>query len=306
MAERRMTSIAVMLSDKLLQLAPKSILLYQYLMLNADDDGLLANARFVMSIVKAKENNMQELIQGGFLLRFESGVVAIVHWRIHNQIRKDRYKPSAYLEERRKIWVLESGHYTLDGGGVPLEELMKPGKPSGNQSATQNRVDKDRTDEDSIGQVSLGDVSICEDSIDKDSPAAPPAQGSSVSLSDHDYLNHVLSLYRSCCQGLAYCDELSEDDKQQILHLKAIGWTPEDFAAYFRQVNKYPYLKGHGEYGWVASITWLTQEDNVRKVKSGRYAPGKNNQKQTHNIMQPSGELGKAELEAIQKLLRTG
>jgi hypothetical protein len=41
-------------------------------------------------------------------------VVVIKHWRIHNYIQKDRYKPTKYTEEMAQLTVKESGGYTLD------------------------------------------------------------------------------------------------------------------------------------------------------------------------------------------------
>jgi len=42
-------------------------------------------------------------IRLNFVIPFESGIVVIKHWKIHNYIQKDRYKPTMYQEEKSKL-----------------------------------------------------------------------------------------------------------------------------------------------------------------------------------------------------------
>ncbi|MGE4465846.1 hypothetical protein, partial [Sphaerochaeta sp.] len=41
-----------------------------------------------------------------------SGVVVIKHWRMHNYIKKDRYKETVYTEEKGQLDIKENGSYT--------------------------------------------------------------------------------------------------------------------------------------------------------------------------------------------------
>lgn len=114
MANRRMISQTVIDSDAFLSLDPMSRLLYYELAARADDDGLCNKMIFVMLICKASETNLTELINKGFLIRFDSGVCAIVHWYIHNQVRKDRYHASVYKTERDALVINRNHLYMIN------------------------------------------------------------------------------------------------------------------------------------------------------------------------------------------------
>ena len=86
--------------------------LYFHLLLRADDDGFLKNAKTIMRTVGASQDDMKLLIAKQYLILFDSGTIVIKHWRIHNYIKKDRYKPTD-CEEARLIDVNDKGEYIL-------------------------------------------------------------------------------------------------------------------------------------------------------------------------------------------------
>ena len=99
MAIRRMFLKEHLESDEFLALPSESRLLYVYLCLEADDDGFLQGKNRVMTMLRSKPRHLQALIDGGFLLEFDSGATVIKYWRLNNQIRKDRYTPTKYKAE---------------------------------------------------------------------------------------------------------------------------------------------------------------------------------------------------------------
>lgn len=129
-----MFSPDIVSSDAFLEMPTSSRELYFQLGMNADDDGFV-NPKKIMRMIGAGEDDLKVLLAKRFLLPFESGVVVIKHWRIHNQIRKDRYKATRYLDERGLISLKDNGSYT---------ELATNGQPLGNQQATQVRLGKVR------------------------------------------------------------------------------------------------------------------------------------------------------------------
>ena len=135
MAVRRMFSISIVDSDVFLDLPPGAQNLYFHLNLRADDDGFVNNPRMVMRIVGAQEEDLAALLERGFLLSFDNGVVAVTHWRVHNRIRKDRYVPTRYREQLSRLSLLPDGAYAELPG--PPED---PWQPDGNQTATQVRL----------------------------------------------------------------------------------------------------------------------------------------------------------------------
>ena len=112
MAERRMFAKTIVLSDAFLDMPPSTRCLYFTLGMFADDDGFVNNPKSIMRQAGASLDDMNILIAKKFIISFESGVIVIKHWRIHNYIQKDRYKGTKYLEEKGQIETDEKGAYT--------------------------------------------------------------------------------------------------------------------------------------------------------------------------------------------------
>lgn len=141
MAERRMFAKTIIDSDAFLDMPLSTQALYFHLSMRADDDGFVNNPKKVQRMIGASDDDLKVLLVKHFLIPFESGIVVIKHWRIHNYIRNDRYKETAYQEEKAQLEVKDNGAYTLpDTVGIPV------GIPNGYQMETQSkdRIGKDR------------------------------------------------------------------------------------------------------------------------------------------------------------------
>ncbi len=112
MAERRMFAKTIVLSDAFLDMPLSARCLYFTLGMFADDDGFVNNPKSIMRQVGASVDDLNLLIAKRFILTFDSGIIVIKHWRIHNYIQKDRYKESKYIEEKATLMVDEKGAYT--------------------------------------------------------------------------------------------------------------------------------------------------------------------------------------------------
>ena len=112
MADRRMFAKTIIDSDAFLDMPLSSQSLYFHLSMRADDDGFLNNPKKVQRMIGASDDDLKLLIAKKFLIPFESGVVVIKHWRIHNYIQKDRYKESKYIEEKTTLTIDQNGAYT--------------------------------------------------------------------------------------------------------------------------------------------------------------------------------------------------
>ena len=112
MAERRMFSKTVIDSDAFIEMPLSSQALYFHLSMRADADGFVNNPNRIRNDVGASADDLQLLIAKRFVIAFESGVIVIKHWRIHNYIQSDRYKPTVYLKERSTLMVCENKAYT--------------------------------------------------------------------------------------------------------------------------------------------------------------------------------------------------
>ena len=112
MAERRMFAKTIVLSDAFLDMPLSARCLYFTLGMLADDDGFVNSPKSIMRQAGASVDDLNLLIAKRFILTFESGIIVIKHWRIHNYIQKDRYKESKYLDEKATLVVDEKGAYT--------------------------------------------------------------------------------------------------------------------------------------------------------------------------------------------------
>ena len=145
MAERRMMAIRIIDDDAFLDLPSEARLLYYDLTMRADDDGFITPKK-VMRLIGATQKDLNALVESGFLIQFESGVVAITHWRTSNTLRKDRYTPTDYQEEFSQLTVI-NGRYercvrqpavveVSDSEGAHGNQLATSGEPDGNHPAS--------------------------------------------------------------------------------------------------------------------------------------------------------------------------
>lgn len=113
MAERRMFAKTIIDSDAFLDMPHSTQLLYFHLSMRADDDGFINNPKNIMRMIGCKDDDLKILLTKKFLLPFESGVVVIKHWQIHNYIQKDRYRETKYKEEKAMLQLDENKAYTM-------------------------------------------------------------------------------------------------------------------------------------------------------------------------------------------------
>lgn len=100
MAERRMFAKTIIDSDAFLDMPLSSQALYFHLSMRADDDGFINNPKKIQRMIGASDDDIRLLEAKRFIISFDSGVIVIKHWKIHNYIQKDRYKPTLYSEEK--------------------------------------------------------------------------------------------------------------------------------------------------------------------------------------------------------------
>ena len=148
MAERRMFAKTIIDSDAFLDMPLSTQSLYFHLSMRADDDGFINNPKKIQRMVGGSEDDLKLLIAKSFLIPFESGVVVIKHWKIHNYIRSDRYRATAYQEEKQRLFVKDNNAYTLEPPVV--DDCLPVGIPNGDKGETQDRLGKDRLGKESI------------------------------------------------------------------------------------------------------------------------------------------------------------
>lgn len=114
MAERRMFAKKITESDAFLDMPSSTQMLYFHLSMNADDDGFVNNPKKIQRMCGASDDDFKLLVAKSFVILFESGVIVIKHWKMHNYIQSDRYKPTDYMEEKSMLGLKQNKAYTLD------------------------------------------------------------------------------------------------------------------------------------------------------------------------------------------------
>ena len=186
MAERRMFTQKIIDSDAFLDMPLSTQSLYFHLNMRADDDGFVNNPKRIQRTIGASDDDLKLLIAKRFLIGFDSGVLVIKHWRMHNTLRKDRYNPTQYKEELAMLNVKDNNAYTEKFPELPdiaQESVATTWQPNGNHLATQY----------SIGKYSIDKSNLIEgETPDSDESAPPPPKSSKPIKHKYGEYNNVL------------------------------------------------------------------------------------------------------------------
>lgn len=64
-------------------------------------------------MVGSSDDDLKLLVVKNFIIPFESGLVVIKHWKIHNYIQKDRYKETLYKDEKSLLVTYKNKEYFI-------------------------------------------------------------------------------------------------------------------------------------------------------------------------------------------------
>lgn len=167
MAERRMMSKSIIKSDTFLDMPATTQNLYFHMLLDADDDGFINAPKSIMRMIGAKDDDMKVLTAKQFVIPFESGVVVIKDWKIHNYIQNDRYKPST-LPERDLLNIQKDKTYTLKSDVSRMDTECIQTVSIGKDRIGKVRLGKDRIGKDRVGKDSIDTLChVSHDDVDK-------------------------------------------------------------------------------------------------------------------------------------------
>lgn len=242
MAERRMFAKTIIDSDAFLDMPLSAQALYFHLSMRADDDGFINNPKKIQRFVGASDDDCKLLIMKRFIITFESGVIVIKHWKIHNYIQKDRYKPTVYQEEKALLAEKENKVYT---------EAKTPCVPNVYTTDTQ---------------VSIGKFSIDKNNIvkEKEEKEKNESQGDSTAPQE------IVDLYNSICISFPSVRTLS-DTRKRTIKARLKTFTLDDFKELFEKAESSSFLKGDNPRKWKATFDWLIKDANMAKVLDGNY-----------------------------------
>lgn len=216
-AERRMFAKTIIDSDAFLDMPLSTQALYFHLSMRADDDGFINNPKKIQRVIGCSDDDLKLLAAKRFVIPFETGVCVIKHWLIHNYIRPDRYKETAYKDEKSRLFTKENKAYTLEPPD-DFPALPDIGIPNGSQ-AVDNRDTQGRIGKVRVGKGSLESMgAVCDAAAPaQEQPAKPERHKFGrygwVKLSDDEYsrlLNDLGAAELERC--IAYVDESAQSN----------------------------------------------------------------------------------------------
>ena len=160
MANKAIFSKTIIDTDAFLEMPATTQNLYFHLNMHADDDGFIGNPKRIGRMIGASDDDFKILIAKKFIIVFESGVIVIKHWRIHNTLSKMRYKETSYLDEKSQLLIKENNAYSLDEG-KPLDDsrLVEMGKRQVRRTVdeqetnlSKDKLSKDKTSKDKLSE----------------------------------------------------------------------------------------------------------------------------------------------------------
>ena len=239
MARRRMISNAVTDAYRFQSMEPQTQLLYVYLCLKADDDGFVGNPYLFTHLTGCGERDLETLAQRGYVILFESGIAAVVHWHIHNTIKKDRYNPTVHTEELAQLRLEDKCYVRIaepeperNQNGTKTEpqySLVKSSQVKSSQvessqaessqvESNQDKSSQDKSNQDKSSQIeSSQDKSTQDDLIPKKKNSDRTVKRDLFSLFSYDYLFSV--------KEISVCKESTDVQKTAKPHAqKHTAW----------------------------------------------------------------------------------
>lgn len=222
MAQRRMFAKKITESDAFLDMPMSSQCLYFHLAMNADDEGFVNNPKKLQRMIGATDDDVKVLLAKRFIISFDSGVIVIKHWRMHNYIQSDRFRKTDYVEERSQLIVKDNNSYKLISDDVEISTMYPKCIHNVSKMYTQYSIDKDSIDKVSIDNILSGSpetnadcdlsfMELCKEII--------------------DYLNEVCGAsYRASSKATQRLikarlnDGFTVDDFKTVIYKKAKQW----------------------------------------------------------------------------------
>ncbi len=280
MARRRMISNDITGSYNFQSMEHTTQLLYFYFCLSADDDGFIGNPYIYTNLTGCGENDLETLERRGYVIRFASGVLAVVHWYIHNTIKKDRYNPTVHKAELAQL-RLEDKCYVR----APQPETER--NQNGTKTEPQYSQVKYSQVESSQVESSQAELSQVESSQAESNQAESNQNASGQTEAEQEKIipfrdrtvkrpvfplrcYDYLSSFNTICSSLPPEGELTEGLSQALAHAERLI-APKRLEEVFRMAAESDFLSGRSGVWRGCSLTWILKPDNLRKILSGKY-----------------------------------
>ncbi len=188
MAEKRMFAKSVITSDTFLDMSHSARNLYFFLSMFADDEGFVCNPKAIIRQCGCKPKDLEDLIKTCFIFRFDSGVIVIRHWKVNNNLQKDRCKETVCLAEKATLTENSCGVYEMAEASaskldtIRIQDVSKMENecaPFGNNLDTQESLNKDIITNNRVVEGS--------EEPKEESATSPPKGGTHINDLKHKY-----------------------------------------------------------------------------------------------------------------------
>ena len=193
MANRRMISKDIFYDDGFTDLNAETRLLYTYLILNADDDGMLTSTKQAMFLAGADKNDLQTLVDAGYLYDFSSGVYVIRHWNMMNKVQPTRKTDTMFQNEKSELILVNDVYCRQNVDKVSTQGSL------GQDSTSKDSLGQDSTGQGSSGQGSEGKVTFDDDdSSSSQKNALDEILGQAMNeINDNPELREILEVFKN-------------------------------------------------------------------------------------------------------------
>lgn len=300
MAERRMLSRTILDSDKFLDMPLTTQALYIHLIMNADDDGFLNNSQKITRMIGAGKKDFELLISAEFIIDFNNGICAVKHWKLHNYIRSDRYKPTVYQDELSRLVIASNKVYEESR----TYEKTKVYEADTNEKLSYSNSDeiipkaeikgddkslRDNNIEDIIGKDNQQDIFLesetevneesykCDgnyefseqkvDGIPSDDHMETQNRLDEISV-DKDSIEKVMEKWNLLGISNISC---IKNTRQKLLKARIKEHSTDNVINAIGNIEKSSFLKGQNDRGWVITFDWFVKPNNFIKVLEGNY-----------------------------------
>lgn len=251
MAEKRMFAKTIIDSDEFMEMPATAQILYFHLAMRADDDGFVNSPKRIMRMIGSGEDDMKLLIVKQFVIPFESGVVVIKHWKIHNYIRKDTYSETQYKAEKSRLTLDGNNAYLINCDESVTDTLRERNEPV-TVPSTQDSIDKNRLDKLSI--------TVSNDTVSPDGDERA-----------HVDYKAVVDAFNKTCTSLPNVREINDRRRKAIRGAAQTVESFGGFAALFAKVEASDFLTGRRGSWTGCGFDWILKPANLTKIIEGNY-----------------------------------
>lgn len=253
MAERRMFTRKITDDDNFTSLSASAQALYFQLSMSADDDGFCNQVSLSMFKSHASIADLEQLLSKRYLYQFDNGVIVIKHWRMANALRKDRYTPTAFQEELKRLQIEENGSYTWKTDNKDVESWLPDGCQVVASWLPQDSIDKDSIENNNNIDTN---VSICQ-----------------TERTVHSDIQSIVDAWNSLSAvGISPVSSMSSTSKRyKSISARIREYGVDSVLKAIENVRESEFLQGKNNRNWMITFDWFALPNNFPKVLEGNY-----------------------------------